>query len=47
MAKEKEKPKSKDQETIKPTGSKKPGDEISEEDLKKTAGGFGKLNFDY
>ncbi|MGA3324836.1 MAG: hypothetical protein ABSF45_10210 [Terriglobia bacterium] len=39
MATDKEKAIRKDQETIKPGGSKKPGDEISEEDLKKAAGG--------
>ncbi len=39
MSKEKEKAKVKDQETIKPAGGSKPGDELSEEDLKKAAGG--------
>jgi len=37
MAEKKEKAIKKDQETIKPAGSKK--DELSEEDLKKAAGG--------
>jgi len=37
--KNKEKVTQKDQEIIKPAGGKKPGDEISEEDLKKAAGG--------
>jgi len=40
MADEKEKAIVKDQETIKPTGSKRPGDELSDDDLKETAGGF-------
>jgi hypothetical protein len=40
MAEEKEKAIEKDQETIKPAGSKKPGDDLSEEDLKKAAGGI-------
>jgi len=39
MADEKEKTIAKDQEIIKPAGGKKPTDEISEEDLKKAAGG--------
>lgn len=39
MAEEKEKAIGKDHETIKPAGSKKPEDEISEEDLKTVAGG--------
>jgi hypothetical protein len=37
MAEEKEKAIEKDQETIKPAGAKK--DELSDEDLKKAAGG--------
>ena len=39
MADDKEKAIERDQETIKPTGSRRPGDELSEEDLKKAAGG--------
>ncbi|MGA3324835.1 MAG: hypothetical protein ABSF45_10205 [Terriglobia bacterium] len=41
MADEKKKAIENDQETIKPAGSRKPGDELSEEDLKKAAGGAG------
>jgi len=39
VAEEKEKAIEKDQETIKPAGGRKPGEEISEEDLKKVGGG--------
>ena len=39
MTEKKEKAIEKDQETVKPTGSRKPGDELSEEYLKEVAGG--------
>ena len=45
MAEEKKNSIEKDQEIIKPTGGKKPGDELPEEDLNKVAGGFPKGKF--
>ena len=44
MAEEKERAIQKDQEVIMPAGGKNPGDDLSEEDLNKIAGGQDKTH---